>query len=312
MRTYPVPVGRTARRLEWAFLPPTLRSAIERRCGSPVVGTVTQGSGYTPGFASVLRCEDGSRHFVKAASVRAQRMSAESYREEARKLAALPHAVPAPRLRWTIEEDWVVLGIDHVESRPPHRPWRGADLDACLDSLEQVATGLTPPPEAMALADFAEELGAFPGFWRHVATTRPDLPHLDEAALLATRYAEVGAGGTVVHTDVRDDNALIARDGRAWFCDWSYPVVGADWLDSLLMLIGPRGDGLDVESVIADRALLRDVPPEALDVVLATVTGYFWKSADDPVPPSSPHLRDHQRWQGDVCWAWLSERRRWG
>ena len=37
----------------------------------------SQNSGFTPGFASVLECEDGSRHFVKAASVRAQRMFAE-------------------------------------------------------------------------------------------------------------------------------------------------------------------------------------------------------------------------------------------
>ena len=311
MTTYPGPVGRTARRLEWAFLPPALRSEIERRCGSPVVEAQSQGSGFTPGFASVLVCDDGSRHFVKAASVKAQRMFAEAYREEARKLAVLPTGVPAPRLRWTIEEDWVVLGIDHVASRPPHRPWHRADLDACLDSLERIADELTPAPAALDLVGFADEFAAFPAFWRHVAATRPDLPHLDEAALLATRYADVTTGDTVVHTDVRDDNALIGDDGRAWFCDWNFPVVGADWLDSLLMLIGPRGDGLDVAEVMATRRLLRDVPPESVDVVLAMVTGYFWKSADDPVPPTSPHIREHQRWQGDVCWAWLCERRGW-
>ena len=97
---YPAPHGKTARRLEWAFLPPNLRAWIERKCGSPVVSAISQTSGFTPGFASVLVCEDGSRHFVKAASVRAQRMFADSYREEARKLAALPVGVPAPRLLW--------------------------------------------------------------------------------------------------------------------------------------------------------------------------------------------------------------------
>jgi len=309
--TYPAPVGRTARRLEWPFLPPTLRAAIERRCGSPVREAISQGSGYTPGFASVLVCDDGSRHFVKAASVQAQRMFAESYREEAHKLAALPESVPAPRLLWTIEQDWVVLGIAHVDSRPPHRPWEPADLDACLDSLEQVAAELTPVPAELALDSFAEEFASFPAHWRHVAATRPALPHLDEAALLAAGFPELTAGDTVVHTDLRDDNALIDPAGRAWFCDWNFPVAGADWIDSLLLLVGPRGDGLDVEEVIARRPLLRDVLPQAVDTVLALVTGYFWKSADDPVPPTSPHIRDHQRWQGDVCWAWLSERRGW-
>ncbi len=69
-------------------------------------------------------------------------------------------------------------------------------------------------------------------------------------------------------------------------------MVGAAWLDSLFMLIGPRGDGLDVEAVIAERPLLRDVPAESIDVVIALVTAYFLKSADDPVPPTSPFLRD--------------------
>jgi hypothetical protein len=309
--TYPGPVGRTARRLQWSFLPPRLRAEIEQQCGSPVTEAVSQDSGFTPGFASALVCEDGTHHFVKAASVKAQRTIAEFYREEARKLAVLPASVPAPRLLWTIEHDWVVLGIEHVDARPPHRPWRSPDLDACLDALEQVAAELTPAPASLALEAFTDAFAWLPELWRHVAATRPDLPHLDEAAMLAARFAEVTAGDTVVHTDVRDDNALIDRDGRAWFCDWNLPVVGADWLDSLLMLVGPRGDGLDVEAVIAARPLLRNVPRDAVDAVLALVTGYFLKTADDPAPPTSPHLRDHQRWQGEVCWDWLCERRGW-
>ena len=65
----------------------------------PVVSAASQGGGFTPGFASVLTCEDGTKHFVKAASVKAQRLFAESYREEFRKLGALPEGTPAPRLR---------------------------------------------------------------------------------------------------------------------------------------------------------------------------------------------------------------------
>ena len=54
------------------------------------------GSGFTPGFASVLVCEDGSRHFVKAASVKAQRLFADSYREEARSSPRSLRACPRP------------------------------------------------------------------------------------------------------------------------------------------------------------------------------------------------------------------------
>jgi hypothetical protein len=312
VHTSPIPHGRTARRLEWAHLPPTVRTAIEGRCGAPVASATSQNSGFTPGFASVLECEDGSRHFVKAASTKAQRMFAEAYREEARKLLALPAAAPAPPLLWSLDvDDWFVLSTEYVEARSPRRPWRLAELQLCLDTLTAAAPVLTPPPAGLGLPPASEELAAWPAYWDHLRSSRADLPHLEEAATLAGRFVEVVAGETVVHTDVRDDNILLTADGRALLCDWNWPMVGAAWLDSLFLLIGPRGDGLDVAAVIAGHPLLSAVPEEDVDVVLALVTGYFLKSAEDPVPPTSPFIRDAQRWQGEVCWDWLCERRGW-
>ncbi len=308
----PLPHGRTARRLEWAHLPPAVRAAVEQRCGSPVATATSQTGGFTPGFASVLECEDASRHFVKAASTKAQRMFADAYREEARKLAALPEAAPAPRLLWTIDvDDWFVLATEYVDARAPRRPWRPAELQLCLDMLAAAAPVLTPPPAGLALPHAAEEFVEWPAYWDHLHPARPDLSHVEEAAALARRYAEVMTGQTLVHTDVRDDNLLLTSDGRALLCDWNWPFVGATWLDSLFLLIGPRGDGLDVDAVIARSPLLAAVPVESVDVVLALITGYFLKSADDPVPPTSPFLRDAQRWQGEVCWEWLCDRRGW-
>ncbi len=308
----PVPYGKTARRLTWPHLPAHIRGLIEERCGSPVTDAASQGGGFTPGFASVLTCEDGSRHFVKAASQKAQRMFAESYREEARKLAQLPEEAPAPRLLWLHDaDDWVVLGIEHVAARAPKRPWRDADLTVVLAMLADAAAALTPVPEELALDDFATELADWPAYWDHVRVTQPDLPHVDEAAALAARFADITGGDTVVHTDIRDDNLLLCSDGRVLLCDWNWPVAGADWLDSLFLMIGPRGDGLDVDAALAAHPLTADLPPEHIDIVLALVTGYFFKSADEPVPPTSPHIRDHQRWQADVCWDWLTERRGW-
>lgn len=312
----PVPYGRTARRLEWAHLPPPLRRLIERRCGSPVVRATSQAGGFTPGFASVLECADGTRHFVKAASTKAQRVFAASYREEARTLAALPETVPAPRLRWTHDrDDWVVLGIDHVEATSPRRPWRAADLQRSLDVLDEVARVLTPSPADLALGTVAAELADWPGRWDRVRVLRPDLSpdpgHVDQAAALAANFAEVTAGDTVVHTDVRDDNLLLAADGRTLLCDWNRPVVGAAWLDAVFLLVGPRGDGLDVERVLATHPLTAPVPAEHVDVALALLAGYLLTSAEDPVPPASPWIRAHQRRDGDACWGWLGERRGW-
>ena len=312
----PVPHGRTARRLEWAHLPPTIRAVIAERCGSPVVSATSQNSGFTPGFASVLVCEDGTRHFVKAASSKAQRAFAAAYLEEARKLAELPPDVPAPGLRWLHDaDDWVVLETDHVEARTPRRPWRPAELEAALDMLETVVELLTPPPEELALPSFAEDFAAFPGYWDHVRTTRPGLPHLDEhleeAAALAAGFDSVCAGTSLVHTDVRDDNILVRPDGSTLLCDWNFPCLGAGWLDSVFLMIGPRGDGLDVDAVLARRPLTRDVPADSVDAVVALLVGYFLRQSDEPVPPTSPHLRDFQRWEGEVCWDWLCERRGW-
>ena len=275
-----------------------------------MVEAISQGGGFTPGFASVLVCEDGSRHFVKAASSVAQPVFADSYREEARKLGALPETVPAPRLLWVEDGDWVVLGLEYVEARAPQRPWRADELDLCLDAAEVVADGLTPVPEGLDLDPVSTEFAAWPGLWTRV-DDRDVRPHADEAAGLAATYAEVTGGETLVHTDLRDDNALLTTDGRALFCDWNWPVVGAPWLDSVILLISPRGDGLDVERVIAERRLLRDVPADHVDRFLALLAGYLLSQAGQPVPASSPHLRDAQRWQGEAVWDWLCERRGW-
>jgi hypothetical protein len=311
-----IPHGRTARRLEWPHLPPHVRALIEQRCGSPVETAESQGAGFTPGFASVLTCADGSKHFVKAASQKAQRMFADAYREEARKLSVLPDDAPAPRLLWTHDtDDWMVLGIEYVESRQPRRPWRPGDLDRCVGMTERMAAALTPAPRDLVAEDFATAFEAFPSYWDWLRSAPPEVPgfadRVDEAAALAARFREVTAGATLVHTDIRDDNLMLAADGRVLLCDWNWPVRGAAWLDTLLLLIGPRGDGLDVDGVLAASPLTRGLPAATVDIVIALVTGYFLYSAAQPVPPTSPHMRDAQRWQGEVCWAWLCERRGW-
>lgn len=314
----PVPYGATARRLTWPHLPRAVRARVEQRCGSPVVDAASQGAGFTPGFASVLTCADGSRHFVKAAAVKAQRAFAEAYRVEARNLAALPPGVPAAALRWTDEvDDWVVLGIEHVEGRTAERPWTPDDLEAVLDAVE-VATGLlTPAPAAMRLATFEREFADWPAEWArvpglaHLADLDHVLPHVEEATALAARFAEVCGGTSLVHTDLRDDNVLVLADGTARIVDWNWPVAGAPWIDTVLLLIGPYGDGIDADAVLARRALTRDVPAEAVDIVLALVAGYFLTIRHAPVPPTSPWLRQHQAWFAEATWSWLAARRGW-
>ena len=56
---------------------------------------------------------------------------------------------------------------------------------------------------------------------------------------------------------------------------------------------------------------LGDIVPAAIVALAILLAGYLLSQAGQPVPPSSPHLRDAQRWQGEAVWDWLCERRGW-
>ncbi|ANH40224.1 hypothetical protein I601_3825 [Nocardioides dokdonensis FR1436] len=323
--TVDLPHGRTAQRLAWVHLPPHVRRLVEQRCGTEVVGAQSCTGGFTPGFASVLVGADGSRHYVKAASVGAQRASALTYRGEAAALSALGATgapLPSPRLLWSHgtgpatgatgrPDDWVVLGIEHVAARAPRRPWPEDDLDAVLAVLAELA--VSPAAVGVDLTTVAEDLADWPAQWDRVAALRPDLDpaRVAEASALAAGLAEAVVGDALVHGDVTDDNVLIADDGRVLLCGWAWPALGAEWLDSLWALVGPGSDGVDVEAVLRRTPLLAAAPPDRVDTVLAATAGYFLASSCAKVPTWSPYLRAAQRRHGEACWAWLARRRGW-
>lgn len=319
------PHGRTAQRLEWVHLPPHVRRLVEQRCGTEVVEAHSCTGGFTPGFASVLVGADGSRHYVKAASVGAQRSSALTYRGEAAALSGLGASgrpLPSPRLLWSHgtgpatggtgrPDDWVVLGIEHVPARAPRRPWPEGDLDAVLTVLADLA--VSTAATGVDLTTVAEDLADWPAQWDRVPALRPDLDraHVAEASALAAGLAEAVVGDALVHGDVTDDNVLVADDGRVLLCGWAWPAVGAPWLDSLWALVGPAGDGVDVEAVLRRTPLLAEAPPQHVDTVLAATAAYFLASSCAKVPTWSPYLRAAQRRHGEACWAWLGDRRGW-
>lgn len=310
VHTY-LPWGRTARRLDWAHLPPQVRFDVEARLGSPVVADETLTHGFVPVIETVLTCADGSAHLLRAASTKAQRTFAAALRSEARWLAALPAAVPVPALESFVDGDWVVLLLSVEDSRPPARPWDPAELASVLSVLGSIVPSLTPAPAGVR--DFAEDLADWLGRW-DLLEDRDDLGtpgQLLAAGRLAARLPEVTAGDTLVHTDLRDDTVRIAPGGRVLLDGWAWPVRGATWLDSLLVLVGPCGDGLDVEAVLRSTPVLADVPDDDVDCVLAAMAGFFLTSCDLPVPSASPWLREFQRWQGEAVWGWLRHRRGW-
>jgi hypothetical protein len=307
-----VPHGRTARRLEWQHLHPDVRSLIESRLGSPVREARSMGSGFTPGFASALVGEDGSQIFVKAASKQAQRQIAASYAEEARKLPLLPESLPAPRLLWSAEDDrWVVLATEHVEGRCPSRPWRQEELDRCLAALTTVSESTQVIPDGLDLMPLHEDMPKLITGWDDIAESVPAWPHLAEVRELAHSYAELPDAEHLVHADARDDNFILAADGRTLLCDWNWPALGPAWGDVVDLLVTAHGDGLDADALLAGHPTSAGADPDHIDAWLAALCGYMVEADTRPVPPSSPYLGVHRRWWAAATWSWLTQRRGW-
>jgi Ser/Thr protein kinase RdoA (MazF antagonist) len=312
-RPLPVPVAATAQRPAWAELPGEVRGAVAARLGS-VVGAVSQGSGFTPGFASRLRLAGGGRRFVKAAGPEHPWL-VDAYRTEAARLGVLPPAVPAPRLESVLEVptadgSWLVLVLADVEGRPPARPWSTAEATHVLGAVTAMVHALTPAPPG-EWEPFAATVGDGQALWAAVREQGllPDL--VDELAALAGQAAALWSGAdTLVHGDLRDDNVILGTDGRVWVCDWNFPSVGPAWADPLCLAISCFGDGLDADALLAATGLVGPADTEAVDAALALLLGYFLHAGRQPPPDRSPYLRRHQAWYAAVVEDWL--RARWG
>lgn len=318
-RTYDPPYGATAQRPVWSSLPGELRALVEERLGQPVAAADSQNGGFTNGFASRLRLADDSRVFVKAvSSIQSPEIFA-SYSQEVLVARALPENVPAPRLRWTAEQDeWLVLTFDDVPGRTPQRPWQPEQLRVVLDMLTLLAAALTPAPAALPHLDTTADIDRDFSFWRRLvageASADPRLvseqwrKHLSALATLEADWAALAAGQTAVHFDMRDDNILLTEDGQVLVCDWNWLTLAAPWVDLVGLLISVHGDGVDAEAVLAEHPLSHDVPARAVDALLVALAGFFTEVAARPALAHSPWLRTHQAWWRDATLSWLALR----
>ncbi|NUW40734.1 aminoglycoside phosphotransferase family protein [Nonomuraea rhodomycinica] len=306
VETNPPPTGS---RIPWEQVHPTARAGVEDFLGGPVTEAVTQETGFSPAAAVRLRTAGGRRAFVKAVGPEPNPESVRIYRAEAVIAAALPASVPAPRLLTTFEaEGWVVLVFEDIEGRHPAMPWRRDELDLVLAAVERMSAALTPapvtaPPVAELFAD------SFRG-WRRLVdedVTGLDpwaLRHLDRLAELESGWGEAAAGDTLLHSDLRADNILLAGD-QVYVVDWPWACVGASWFDRVCMLpsVGMQGGPMPHE-------LVTD-PDPAITAAVAAITGYLVRQGRRPDPPGLPTLRAFQRAQGTVALDWLRRRTGW-
>jgi hypothetical protein len=309
-----IPYHATATRPAWSALPAAVRAAIERELGAVVVAAASAGGGFTAGFAARVEGADGRRSFVKAESTERNQVIADSYRREAVINAALPAAVPAPRVRWQVEvAGWVVLGFDDVAGRMA--AWPG-DLDAISTLVSRVAEALDPAPPGIELHTLAADAGAELTVWRDAVGGGPvpaadgwAAAHLELLAGLESRWEAAVAGTAMIHGDLRPDNVLIDGDGAAWLCDWNWPSLAAPWFDLALALPTAYVAGIDADAVLARHPVGGAADPDAVNAVLAAFAGMFLSRCAEPPPPSgSPWLRAHQRHYGVATLAWLRSR----
>ena len=251
----PIPHGRTARRLEWAHLPPAVRATIERAL------RLAGGVGGLAGRRVHARLRLGADLRGRLAALREGGVGGRPAdvrrvlpRGGAQARGPCPRHVPAPRLLWT-------HGRRLGGARPGVRRGAGAAPTVAAGRARplprRARDGGRPAHarrrRASTLDPITDELAAWPAYWDHVRRhPRPPARRRGRRARGGLRRGRRAARRSSTPT-CATTTSCSTTDGRALFCDWNWPTVGADWLDSLFMLIGPRGDGLDVEAVIAER-----------------------------------------------------------
>lgn len=303
-------------RIEWSDIPVDVQRAIGRACGADVVDARNQSGGFSPGLAARCRLADGRRVFIKAVSPDQNPHACRIHRREAEIARDLPTAVPAPRLRATVDDGhWVALVFDEIDGRQPAEPWKPAELDIVLPALEEFSRASTPNPLAVTQSVVDRHRPVFDG-WRRLAAGDGAVVGLDpwvgrnveRLAETESGWEAAATGNTLLHADLRADNLLIGDGGRVWIVDWPWACEGAAFVDLAFFLpsVG-LGGGPRPSAVSSRHRLFGDVDVAALAAVVAAVAGFFTRASLDPAPPGLPTLRRFQRAQAEVAIDWVRE-----
>lgn len=295
----------------WESLPCDVVARVADVLGSPVVAASSESGGFSPGVAARVRCADGRRAFVKAASADVNARTVAMHRREAVVNAALPDDVGAPALLGVVDEEpWVALVLEEVDGRLPALPWRPDELDAALALLDRLA--LVPAPAVLGQAADEDLSG-----WRQLASAgQPLTPfedrHLAALVALEAQWPSASAGTGLLHLDVRADNLLLRPSGEAVLVDWPAAAAGAAVCDLVFATPSISLDGGPApEAMLTRSAVARAADPDAVTVLVATVAGLLQHRRRQPPPPGLPTVRAFQAAQGDVALAWLAERTGW-
>ncbi|NKE56057.1 hypothetical protein FXN61_04120 [Lentzea sp. PSKA42] len=235
----------------WQDLPTGLREAVQDRTG-PVLEAEIPSVGRNSAFAASLTTASG-RVFCKGG--RAEGPQAIMHRNEAAVNPFLPKNL-APQLLWHIEQDdWLLLGFEHVSGQHADLSPGSADLSLMADAVRKI--GAIKPPEVprRMIADHWEAALAN-GTTSEWAAQAPQHMH----------------GSTLVHSDLNPLNVLVADTARV--VDWAWWRTGAAWIDPAFVVVRLIAEGHEpagAEEWAAQFDGFRKAPSEAISAFAASL-----------------------------------------
>jgi hypothetical protein len=236
-------------RTPYPEVPERVRAWVSDTLGSPVTSWSEQVGGFSPGCATRLVAEDGTRAFVKAVGQELNPVSPTLFRREIDALELIgADPLWAALLAWYDDGEWVALLLEDVEGTHPDAAddQQMEELIAATDSLSE-ALGTVDVPRAPLAQDFADpglidvraRFGTWLGAFDHLDEIPRDLlparvrGDADRCRGLVAALLD-GGDDRLTHWDIRNDNLLRRPGGGIVFVDWGAAGVGPSWVDLLL------------------------------------------------------------------------------
>jgi aminoglycoside phosphotransferase (APT) family kinase protein len=135
--------------------------------------------------------------------------------------------------------------------------------------------------------------------------------HLTALAALEERWDAATRGNTLLHLDLRPDNLLLTTTGTVVAVDWSWPAVGAAWVDLVTLMPAALAAGVDPEPILDEHPVTAGTPTEDIDTIICALAGYWTFHSRQPAPPRAPTLRRYQAANADRTVRWLARRNGW-
>ncbi len=271
-------------RTRYDAIPERVRTWVDTTLGSPVVGIEEQVGGMSPGCATRVVTEAGTRAFVKAVGPELNPLTPDMFRNEARVLARLhDHPLWAGLLASYDEPgDWVALLLEDVPGR--HADTTSPDdVASVLGAAAMLCDELAGLGADLDLATCRDSLLRFGQVWDEV----PGLPsgvlptwvgeHLEDLRKSYDGLLQQADGDHLVHGDLRNDNILVRtgdRAGSVVFVDWGMSRTGPAWYDPLLLCLEWVEDPV-FDELLHTFPALRGLGEENVTAYLATLGSWL-------------------------------------